>query len=163
MMILQVAIETPIRKNKNPNKLWREEDKGIIKAWELGREWAVLYPEKSLSAKHGILLELKRKQGESLDDNTKTKHVRLFKGGFDERLKSEPYKYGSLHYYAMWLGLRGDDLTIDLEKEYPLVCSKTKMGVVYTLDSKKYLSTKINSKELERYGEDFIEAVGEIT
>ena len=52
-----------------------------------------------------------------------------------------------------------DDLDIDLEKEYPLVCSKTNMGVVYTLDSQKYLTTKINSNELHQYGSTFISSV----
>jgi len=156
MMILQVAIETPIRINTNPNELWRQEDKGIIKAWELGREWSVSYPVMSISAKKGILLELKRETGDTI--NGKPSYVRLFKGGFDKKQK-EIFRFGSLHYYAMWLGLRGDDLDIDLEKEYPLVCSKTNMGVVYTLDSQKYLTTKINSNELHQYGSTFISSV----
>ena len=84
-MILQVAIETPIRKNTNPNELWRQEDKGIIKTWELGREWSVSYPDMSISAKKGVLLELKRETGETI--NGKPSYVRLFKGGFDKKQK----------------------------------------------------------------------------
>ena len=155
-MEVEININTPIRQHLSPDGLWRGDDKGIIKAWELGREWAERYPEMSELANAGILLEMKRKTGDTI--NGKPSYIRLFKGGFDKKQK-EIFRFGSLHYYAMWLGLRGDNLILDLEKEYPLVCSETNMGVVYTLDSKKYLTTKINSNELHKYGSAFISKV----
>ena len=155
-MIFDICIDTPIREDLSSEDLWHKEDKGIIKAWELGREWSVLYPHMRTAAKEGVLLELKRQDGETKDG--KPNYIRMFKGGFDA-VQKETFRYGSLHYYAMWLGLRGNDLSIDLENEYPFVCTKTKMGVVYTIKSNKYLSTKISSSELHQYGSEFISMV----
>ena len=150
-MIIDVNIDVPIRNGLTPNELWKQSDKGIIKAWELGREWAKLYPKMSSDAKSGCLLELKRATGTKGDEEN---YIRLFKGGYNKR-QTQIYKYGTLHYYAMWLGLRGDNLKVDMEIEYPLVCSRTRMGVVYTIDSKKYLSIDIPNNELYKYEEAF--------
>ena len=59
------------------------------------------------------------------------------KGGVDKKLKIKE-KYGSLYYLAQWLGLRGDDLSIDTSKEIELTCTKTGMKIIYTNDSSKY-------------------------
>ena len=47
-------------------------------------------------------------------------------------------KYGTLFYLAMWQGLRGEDLDIDLSEEIALNCTATGMTVVFTNDPSKY-------------------------
>jgi hypothetical protein len=39
---------------------------------------------------------------------------------------------------ALWQGLRGDDLNIDLSEDRVVICSRTGMKVVYTDDATKY-------------------------
>ena len=60
-----------------------------------------------------------------------------WKGGVEKVIKKKQ-KYGSLSYLAMWQGLRGDDLSIDIEAEPALVCTVTKMTVVFTNDRAKF-------------------------
>ena len=147
-MIIDVNIDVPIRNGLTPNELWKQSDKGIIKAWELGREWAKLYPKMSSDAKSGYLIELKRKTGYRAGDEEN--YVSLFKGGFNKPQK-ESFRYGTLHYYAMWIGLRGDNLTINLDDEYPLTCKKTNMKVLYTYEAKKYLKLFMSTSDKHKY------------
>ena len=58
------------------------------------------------------------------------------KGGLDKPLKAAR-KYGTLHYLAMWQGLRGEDLDIDTDTEPFKVCKKYGVMVVFTLDASK--------------------------
>jgi DNA helicase II / ATP-dependent DNA helicase PcrA len=136
-MEVEININTPIRQHLSPDELWRQDDKGLIQAWELGRMWAKKHPKISRQASMGQLMPL------------------LFQGGYSKRLEC-PFQYGSLHYYAMWTGLRMEDLSLNIDKEYPLVCSKTKMGVVYTINSKKYLSSGISKSKSKVYGDRFL-------
>ena len=122
-MKIDVPISTKLRNEASPDALWRSEDKGLIQAWEIGRRQALKKPELAEKAVKGQL---------PASD--------LFQGGYNKRLEAT-FQYGSLHYYCMWLGWRGQDLDIDLDEEYPVVCAKTRMGVVYTLDSSKYLTS----------------------
>lgn len=46
-------------------------------------------------------------------------------------------KYGSIFYLAMWQGLRGEDLQIDLAQESQRVCSRTGVTVIFTSDLAK--------------------------
>ena len=94
-------------------------DKGLITCWEVGRELSKEEPELAKRAKKGDL------------------PVLVWKGGVKKKTKKKE-KYGSLFYLALWQGLRGDDLDIDLSEESELVCSKTGMKVIYTGDVKKY-------------------------
>ena len=87
--------------------------------WEVGRE---------LREKHPALAERAGK-GEL--------PILGWKGGVDKKIKSKE-KYGTLFYLAQWHGLRGEDLDIDLSKEYELVCTKTGVKVIYTSDANKY-------------------------
>jgi hypothetical protein len=64
-----------------------------------------------------------------------------WKGGVEKALKSGQ-KYGTLRYLAMWQGLRGDDLRIELRHETELVCAATGVTVVYTNDAAKYAGTE---------------------
>ena len=136
-MRISVPISSELRSESTPDVLWRGEDKGLLQAWEIGRRQS---SDQSDVAKRA-------KQGE-LPAST------IFQGGQDERLTT-PVQFGSLHYYCMWLGWRGQDLEVDTDQEYPLVCSRTQMGVVYTIDSKKFLTSGMTKKQAEPYGEAF--------
>jgi len=59
-----------------------------------------------------------------------------YRGGVERKLKIK-LKIGSLLYLAMWRGLRGDDLDLDTEIEPELVCSRTGVRVLFTLDYNK--------------------------
>jgi len=62
-----------------------------------------------------------------------------WKGGIERELKNKKTKkFGTLLYLAMWQGLRGEDLDIDLNEEPALTCSKTNMTVICTNDQEKY-------------------------
>ena len=140
-MKIVIPISKKLRDDTSPDTLWRGEDVGLIQAWEIGRRQSAKEPELATRAKQGQL---------PASD--------LFQGGYNTRLESA-FQYGSLHYYCMWLGWRGQDLDIDSDEEYPMVCAKTRMGVVYTLDSSKYLASGMSKKQAERYGLEFFAQV----
>ena len=140
-MKLFIPRSTPPRADKSPNVLWRGEDRGLIQAWEIGRRQAQREPDLALKATAGEL---------PASD--------LFKGGYGKRLEAA-FQYGSLHYYCMWLGWRGQDLDVNLATEYPLVCTKTRMGVVYTLDSKKFMAAGMSKKQADQFGLEFVAKV----
>jgi hypothetical protein len=60
-----------------------------------------------------------------------------WKGGVD-KIIIKKQKYGTLNYLALWQGLRGDDLYINVSEERELICTRTGMKVVYTVDANKY-------------------------
>jgi hypothetical protein len=60
-----------------------------------------------------------------------------WKGGVDKKIIKKE-KYGTYNYLALWQGLRGDDLNIDLSEEREIICPRTEMKVVYTDDAAKY-------------------------
>lgn len=104
------------------DRRWRGTDRGTIVSWERGREMAERDPSLGERACEGELMVLP------------------WKGGADERTKVG-WKYGTLQYLAMWQGLRGDPLQIDLDGETTLVCSRTGMKFIYTGDAKKLTSS----------------------
>lgn len=96
-------------------------DQGVINAWLAGIAMRRDPPsEQQKSALAGELLPLP------------------YRGGVDRKLKIKQ-KIGALHYLAMWQGLRGDDLNIDTESEPELVCTKTGVLVLFTLDHKRLM------------------------
>jgi len=139
-MIIQRTIDTPLREEKSPDILWKSDDRGLIQAWELGRREAQKRPQLQEMAKRKELPPL------------------LFKGGYEKPLEVK-FQYGSLHYYCMLQGLLGLDLNVDLSREYPLVCSRTGMGVIYTMDSSKFLSTGVKKSDLTQYDASFVNEV----
>lgn len=117
---IQAAITNGIRKNLSFDELWNSEDYGLIAAWERGREMALENPALAEEALKDILIVLP------------------WRGGIDKPIKSK-FKFGSLQYLAMWQGLRGEDLHIDLSKEVSLVCSLTDTKVTFTRNIHKFL------------------------
>ena len=103
----------PRRSNPSWDELWAGYDKGLIECWKRGREMQLKSPDLAQRARAGELPLL------------------VWKGGVETKRVAGP-KYGSLAYLAMWQGLRGDDLEIDLEGERSIVCTRFGQQVVFT-------------------------------
>lgn len=115
------SYQEPIRENLSFDERLRGHDKGLILAWEVGRERSKKDPKLAERVKNGEMPNLGWKGG--VEDIKKTKR-----------------KYGCLNYLAEWQGLRGEDLDIDLSEEREIICSKTGVKVIYTGDATKYAS-----------------------
>jgi hypothetical protein len=113
------SIEEPIRNEPSFEERWRGPDKGLITCWEVGRVRSVGQPELAEQAKKGELPMLG------------------WKGGVSKQLKIKE-KYGTLNYLALWQGIRGEDLDIDLSQEKEIICSATNIKVTFTSDASKY-------------------------
>lgn len=98
---------------------WEGPDGGLIACWERGREKSKEDPDLAAAATRGELAILP------------------WKGGVDRATKAGQ-KFGSLFYLAMWQGLRGDPLDIDLGADVTLTCARTGMTVTYTANQSKY-------------------------
>ena len=112
-MRIQRNLSEPKRITTDYDTLWNGPDQGLIISWERGREKAIEDPELSARAKNGELVILG------------------WKGGVDKPLKTKA-KYGGLLYVAMWQGLRGENLDIDLTQEIKMTCTRTGVPVTYT-------------------------------
>ena len=97
---------------------WEGEDEGLIACWERGCEKRSEDPVIAAKALAGEL------------------PVLPWKGGVERTIKSS--KFGALRYLAMWQGLRGEDLSIDMTAEVELTCARTGVQVVFTPDAEKY-------------------------
>ena len=125
-MRIERNISEPKRLTTDYDVLWNGVDQGLITSWETGRDKAKSDPELAARAKNGELVMLG------------------WKGGVDKPLKTKT-KYGGLLYVAMWQGLRGDNLDIDLSSEIKMTCSR--MGVLVTYTSNVKLLC--NSEDLD--------------
>ncbi len=101
--------------------MWEGSDKGLIKCWEVGQEFAAKQPELAQACLAGELPPLG------------------WKGGVSRSLKKLE-KFGSLNYLAQWQGLRSESLDIDPTLETALTCSRTQMIVTFTPDKAKYFN-----------------------
>lgn len=101
---------------------WNGPDRGLIAAWERGLAKAREVPEVAAAARAGELVVLP------------------WKGGVERSTKAGQ-KVGVLYYYAMWLGLRGEDLDLSVDDEPVLTCSKTRVTAQFTFDSSKYANS----------------------
>lgn len=113
------SISEPIRENAKWDERWNSDDGGLIACWERGRKKRLEDPELAAQAVDGQLMVLP------------------WKGGVEKAIKRKQ-KYGTLFYLAMWQGLRGEDLNIDLSEEIALNCKVTGTTVVFTNDPSKY-------------------------
>ncbi len=114
-MLVVARITDPIRPidRLSIETLWNSPDGGVLVSWERGRIKARETPDLADSALRGEL------------------PVLAWKGGIDRPLKAGR-KFGSLFYYATWLGLRGEDLCIDTEQTYTHTCSRYGVEVTFT-------------------------------
>lgn len=118
-MKIHRSITQPIREGCTWDERWNAADNGLIACWERGREKRLEEPSLATRAAAGQLVVLP------------------WKGGVEKAIKQKQ-KFGTLFYLAMWQGLRGEDLDIDLGEEIGLTCTTTGMAVVFTSDMAKY-------------------------
>jgi hypothetical protein len=119
---IQRFVTSPLREGLSWDETWKEADQGLIACWECGRRTKKNHPELADAALRGELPALP------------------FKGGFKKKPKKMVRKWGALHYFAMWQGLRGENLDIGFADEIPIVCSKLGIKVTFTFDREKYLA-----------------------
>lgn len=112
------SIADPIRFDPSFDDRWGNTDLGLITSWERGREKSIEEPNLAEQALAGQLLVLP------------------WKGGVEKAIQKK-VKFGVFNYLAMWQGLRGEDLNIDVEKETSLTCTATGMIVIFTGDLAK--------------------------
>ena len=120
-MIWSRSTTEPPRQGLSWEQLWEAEDDGLIFTWERGREMSAQAPALAADARKGVLVTLP------------------WKGGCAAGLKMTA-KFGTLHYLAMWQGLRGDDLEIDTSCPVVKTCSATGIVVTFTADSSKWIN-----------------------
>lgn len=118
MTIIYRSFKEPDRENLSWEETWLQEDKGLIKNYEVGRALAKKEPELAEKAKRGEL------------------PVLGYKGGVEKTLKKKE-KIGALNYIAKWQALRGEDLNLNLDEEIVLTCTRTDMRVTFTMDLEK--------------------------
>lgn len=120
-MILSKSISEPIHPISSWDESWGNLPAGLVTAWNTGREKMVKSPELAEAARNGQLVPL------------------VWKGGVEKKILKTT-KYGSMYYLAMWQGLRGENLNIDLDTEPSITCSATGMTVIFTSDAVKMSS-----------------------
>ena len=121
LMLLHHAFANPPPMALDYAERMQGPDQGVINAWLAGIAMRRDPPsEQQRSALAGALPPLP------------------YRGGVERKLKIKQ-KIGALHYLAMWQGLRGDDLHIDIDTEPELVCTKTGVLVYITLDYKRLM------------------------
>lgn len=119
--LIQRSRAKPARSNLSWHDTWEGPDSGLIKNWEIGRKLAIQNPDLASRTLAGELPPLN------------------WKGGSDRTLVKRE-KFGSLRYLAQWQGLRGEDLSINLDAEVTIKCVKTHMIVTFTPDIRKILN-----------------------
>lgn len=108
------SIQEPIRTGLSWNELWLGPDNGLICCWERGRQYRIESPEDAAKAERGELIPI------------------WWRGGVRKALKDGGIKTdGTLQYYATWLGLRNNDLHLDLLGTHKIVCAATGQEVHY--------------------------------
>ena len=119
--LIQRSRAKPARSNLSWHDTWEGPDSGLIKNWEIGRKLAIQNPDLASRTLAGELPPLN------------------WKGGSDRTLVKRE-KFGSLRYLAQWQGLRGEDLSINLDEDVTIKCVKTHMIVTFTPDIRKILN-----------------------
>lgn len=104
---------------------WEGRDKGVITAWLVGQDRAKSDP---ILAQRALAGELP---------------ILPFRGGVEKAIKSGG-KMGHLLYVAMWQGLRGEALAIDLTTEISMTCSRLGVPVLYTSDISKLAANGVD-------------------
>ena len=126
MRVMQVhlrrSIKEPERTGLSYAETWQGQDKALICCWEVGRQLRHKDPEIAACAAEGELVTLPWKGGT---------------GNFNELPvgKKPPVRYGTVRYLAMWQGLRGEDLNIDIAAQVTITCTRTKRPVIFDLET----------------------------
>ncbi|MDQ0571065.1 hypothetical protein QFZ42_002899 [Variovorax paradoxus] len=114
-MIVECSFSSAPSQGESWSERWGGPDKGLICSWLRGIEKAKESPELAGQASRGELPSLPWVGG-----------GKAIKAG---------KRVGALHYLAMWQGLRGDDLNIDLVAGATRTCTLTGMAVTFTGDA----------------------------
>ncbi|MDR2220830.1 MAG: hypothetical protein LBE24_09695 [Methylobacillus sp.] len=117
-MLLRESFANPPPVSRDYNVRINGPDGGIINAWQAGIALRGSRADLVSAAQAGEL------------------PILPYRGGVDRAIKAG-VKTGSLHYLAMWQGLRGDDLNIDTNNVPPLICSRYGITVHFTSDTRK--------------------------
>lgn len=121
---------------------WGDPSRGVLTAWRSGALMRRSYVQRLLHARErGSSVDSGNEGSERGDDDGVSLDVQqrveagelpilTFAGGITPRpnLKMRKKK-GSLFYLAMWKGLRGEDLEIDIGRTYVLKCARTGVEV----------------------------------
>ena len=121
MSVVTRSADAPAREALTWEELWESADEGLIACWESGRALALRDPSLAALAQSGALPPLP------------------WKGGTTSGLKKRT-AYGTLYYLAMWQGLRGAALLVDLTRETTIRCAATGVVITYTNDRSKWRS-----------------------
>lgn len=132
-LIIHRPFSEPDRRGLDWKQTWQAPDRGLIKCWEIGRSIAQQDPDLAKRCRSGALPPLN------------------WKGGVSRALKKKE-KFGALQYLAQWQGLRGEDLSVDLETEHTIVCTITGMIVTFTPDVTKLADQQNNLEEADTNG-----------
>lgn len=117
MIVRESIANPPLMRERYEDRL-EGPDKGLVNAWLAGISKRRESPELAARARNGEL------------------PILPYRGGVEKAIKARN-KIGSLHYVAMWLGLRGEDLSLDMNAEPTLVCLRTGVAITYTMDINK--------------------------
>ena len=120
------SIKEPFRAELSYDEIWHGADESLIQCWEVGRQLREKDPEIAARANNGELVTLPWKGGT----------------GNSEVLpadKKAAVRYGTLRYLAMWQGLRGDDLDIELESQVSIACTRTRRTIIFDLNTARNL------------------------
>lgn len=120
--VLGRSLAEPIRTGLSWTEAWQGPDRGLICCWERGREMRTtgeVYPKDGSQPPQPLW---KRAAGGEL--------LRLpWKNGIE--LQNGPGLFAPLQYLAMWQGLRGEDLHIELEGGQVCVCTVSGRRVTF--------------------------------
>ena len=122
--IIHCSEPRPKRQMLSWDETWMGPDQGLIACWERGREMRITEPELASQAEQGELITLPWKGGTENIDQDKEKI---------KKTQKPQKRFGTLNYLAMWQGLRGEDLSVDLDGEQVIACTKTKRTVIFRL------------------------------
>jgi hypothetical protein len=128
------SIDCPKRADLTWSDRWQADDLGLFSCWETGRELAAREPELAARATAGELVILPWKGG--VDRAYRPSSAKSPKPVKSKKSKKPAKKYGAAQYLAMWQGLRGEDLDIEVGVDRRLICSRFAREVIFTWDSK---------------------------
>lgn len=130
-MKIHRSIDEPLRLDQNSDERWLDVTQGLITSWERGREKSTEEPQLATRALNGELVVLPWKGGFKLPKPDAKPKTTI----------SKAVKYGVFNYLAMWQGLRGEDLDIDVDEEVSLTCMREKRTVIFTSSYVKYANS----------------------
>lgn len=111
-MRVHASLECPPTVGATWEERWEGPDRGLYLCWLKGVAMAGESPALADAARSGSL------------------PVLPWRGGVEKAVKA--LKLGSVYYLAMWQGLRGDDLSVSLEEDVIITCSRTGTRVRFT-------------------------------